>query len=42
MVDELFMVPLENDRELEKILGGDDSCVILGSAQHAYGQVIHN
>ena len=41
MVDELFMVPLENDREVEKILAGDDSCVILGSAQHAYGQVIH-
>ncbi len=41
MVDELFMVPIENDRELAKILEGEDSCVILGSAQHAYGQVMH-
>ncbi|MGE5194476.1 MAG: lactate racemase domain-containing protein [Deltaproteobacteria bacterium] len=39
MVDELFMVPLENDREVAKLLAGDDSCVILGSAQHTYGEV---
>jgi hypothetical protein len=41
MVDELFMVPIDNERELAKLLGGDDSCVILGSAQHAYGEVRH-
>jgi nickel-dependent lactate racemase len=39
MVDELFMVPLENDRELGKLLANDDSCVILESAQHTYGEV---
>jgi nickel-dependent lactate racemase len=39
MVDELFMVPIENDRELARLLGGEDSCVILGSAQHTYGEV---
>jgi nickel-dependent lactate racemase len=39
MVDELFMVPVENDRELAKLLAGDESCVILGSAQHTYGEV---
>jgi hypothetical protein len=39
MVDELFMVPLENDRELAKLLANDDSCVILESAQHTYGEV---
>jgi len=39
MVDELFMVPVENDRELVRLLAGDDSCVILGSAQHTYGEV---
>lgn len=40
MVDELFMVPLENDREVTKVLVGEGSCVILGSAQHTYGTVI--
>jgi hypothetical protein len=39
MVDELFMVPIENDRELARLLGGEDSCVILGSTQHTYGEV---
>lgn len=39
MVDELFMVPLENHAELTRLLAGDDSCVILGSAQHTYGDV---
>lgn len=39
MVDELFMVPVENDRELAKLLANDDSCVILESAQHTYGEV---
>jgi nickel-dependent lactate racemase len=39
MVDELFMVPVENDRELGRLLAGDDTCVILGSAQHTYGVV---
>src|SRR5258708_1577254 len=39
MVDELFMVPIENDRELTRLLSGEDSCVILGSAQHTYGEV---
>lgn len=41
MVDELFMVPVENDGELARLLEGDDSCVILGSAQHSYGEVRH-
>lgn len=39
MVDELFMVPVENERELAKLLGGSESCVILESAQHTYGTV---
>jgi hypothetical protein len=41
MVDELFMVPVENDRELAKLLAGEESCVVLGSAQHTYGEVRH-
>ena len=39
MVDELFMVAVENDRELGRLLANDDSCVILESAQHTYGEV---
>ncbi len=39
MVDELFMVPLENERELAKLLANQDSCVILEGAQHTYGEV---
>ena len=39
MVDELFMVPVENERELAKLLGDSESCVILESAQHTYGTV---
>jgi nickel-dependent lactate racemase len=39
MVEELFMVPVENHAELTRLLGGDDSCVILGSAQHTFGDV---
>jgi nickel-dependent lactate racemase len=39
MVDELFMVPVENEREVVKLLGEGESCVILESAQHTYGTV---
>ena len=39
MVEELFMVPVENERELGKLLATDESCVILESAQHTYGEV---
>ncbi len=42
MVDELFMVPVENDREVAKVLAGEGSCVILNSAQHTYGTVRHH
>ncbi|HEY3963588.1 MAG TPA: lactate racemase domain-containing protein [Planctomycetaceae bacterium] len=41
IVDELFMVPVENQRELTKLLGESESCVILESAQHTYGTVRH-
>ncbi|MBI3860763.1 MAG: DUF2088 domain-containing protein [Planctomycetia bacterium] len=39
IVEELFMVPVENDRELAKVLGEKEPCVILESAQHTYGTV---
>lgn len=42
VVDDLFMVPLENEREVQRLIGGDGSCVLLGSAQHVYGEVQSN
>lgn len=42
LIDELFMTPLENEREVQRLLSGDGSCVVLGSAQHTFGQVYSN
>jgi nickel-dependent lactate racemase len=39
IVDELFMVPVESEREVVKLLGGGEPCVILESAQHTFGTV---
>lgn len=39
VVDELFMLPLENEREVERLLGDTAPCVIIGSAQHAFGEL---
>lgn len=41
MVDELFMVPVEGENELARLIGGESTCVILESAQHTYGEVRH-
>ncbi|MBS0264223.1 MAG: DUF2088 domain-containing protein, partial [Planctomycetes bacterium] len=41
-VDELFMVPLANEKEVQKLLGDNGTCVILDSAQHVYGTVVHD
>lgn len=38
-VEELFMVPLETPREVERLLSGPESCAFLGSAHHAYGEI---
>lgn len=39
VVEELFMVPLENEREVARLLTGDATCILLGGAQHVYGSV---
>jgi len=39
VVDDLFMVPLDSDREVHRLLTGDTSCILLGGAQHVYGCV---
>ncbi|MEX0701244.1 MAG: lactate racemase domain-containing protein [Planctomycetales bacterium] len=38
-VDDLFMVPLADEREVARLLGRDESCAVLESAQHAYGRI---
>jgi len=39
LVEELFMVPLQNEKEVERLLAVCESCLFLGGAQHTYGQI---
>jgi nickel-dependent lactate racemase len=42
VVDELFMTPLDNEREIERLLGGSAPCAFIGSAQHAFGALLRD
>ncbi len=42
VIDELSMAPLENDREAARLLAGEESCVLLGSAHHTWTEVEEN
>jgi nickel-dependent lactate racemase len=39
VVEELFMTPLSNDRELRRLLDDDSTCAVIESAQFAHGEV---
>jgi len=39
LVEELFLIPLEEHREIERLLADDQTCVFLNSAQHWYGRI---
>lgn len=39
VIDELSMAPLDHEREALKLLAGDESCVLLGAAQHAWTEI---
>ncbi|MEX0724781.1 MAG: lactate racemase domain-containing protein [Planctomycetaceae bacterium] len=39
LVEELFLIPLETDREIEKLLSGTGSISFISSAQHTFGHV---
>ena len=40
LVEDLFCVPVENEREISRLLAaGDDSCVVIGSAQHFHAKL---
>jgi nickel-dependent lactate racemase len=41
-VDELFLIPVANEQEVQKLVGETGTCVILPSAQHVYGTVVHD
>ncbi len=38
-ISDLFISPLENDLEVERLLEWGDSCMFLQSAQHVYGSI---
>lgn len=38
-VEDLFMVPLENEKEVQRVLDNAGDCVFLSSAQHCYGRI---
>ena len=38
-VEDLFMIPLEDEAEVQRLLQTDETVAIIASAQHAYGQV---
>jgi nickel-dependent lactate racemase len=39
IVEDLFMVPVANEREFNKLLGENEMCAIVESAEHTYGSV---
>ncbi|MHC4880633.1 MAG: hypothetical protein ACYTGL_29630, partial [Planctomycetota bacterium] len=39
LVEDLFMYPLADLAEVERIIETSDSCALIGSAQHAFGIV---
>jgi hypothetical protein len=39
LVEELFMTPLENEREVMRLISTCDGCIVLAGAQHAYTEV---
>jgi hypothetical protein len=39
LVEESFMTPLENEREVTRLLSTCDGCIVLAGAQHAYTDV---
>jgi len=39
LVEDLFMIPLTNDKEVLRLLESGGTCAFVGSAQHAHGQL---
>ena len=39
LVEDLFLIPVHNEKEIGRLLGGDDTCAFLSTAQYVYGQI---
>ncbi|GAB4143486.1 MAG: hypothetical protein Tsb009_14580 [Planctomycetaceae bacterium] len=39
LVEDLFMIPIENQREAARVIEGENSCVFLDSAQFVHGSI---
>lgn len=39
LVEDLFMVPLDNEREVAKLLEGTSDCAVIEGAQHTHGRL---
>jgi hypothetical protein len=39
LVEDLFMVPVESEAEVKRLLGLEDQVLFLASAQHAFGRI---
>lgn len=39
LVEDLFMIPIESEREAARLLANNRSCALLGSAQHVFGRL---
>ncbi|HVV99799.1 MAG TPA: lactate racemase domain-containing protein [Planctomycetaceae bacterium] len=39
LVDDLFMTPLDDEREAQRLVGTTENCALLGGAQHIYGHI---
>jgi len=39
LVENLFMIPVEHETEISRLLNGNETCVFLETAQYMYGQI---
>lgn len=42
LVDELFMTPIESTREAERLLLAESQAILIGGAQHTFGQILQD
>jgi nickel-dependent lactate racemase len=40
LTEDLFMTPVESEREVQRLIDAAESCIFLGGAQHIWGRVV--
>lgn len=40
ILEDLFIIPVENEAEVSRLLRSNETCVFLGTAQHTFGQIL--